>query len=102
MKLSTAIREGSKHHKKASTCFMTDNKTKTCALGAAYYAKTGSLPFEGFDYLDIVDLFPASRKQIKCPIDSSLNISIVRTIAHLNDCGWARENIANWLESEGY
>lgn len=98
--LSELIRIGSKVTNQCTRSYAQPDFRATCAVGAAYFAKTGGdWPEMGKDVrgelglvLDDFCVHPLSKKQGQ----------IFNTITHLNDVhGWSRERIADWLESIG-
>lgn len=103
-KLSELIREGAKLRPQCSGAFFVERMypsvgdelvTGSCALGAAYEAATGMANTD----LDSVDLFNEQMDEYcELPPDAILD-----AVVDLNDNeGDTREEIADWLEREGY
>lgn len=102
MKLSKAIREGAKLRPQGINFMF--NQGRSCALGAALEGI--GLPYYEFKYSakDAVDRFPvlAPFNSMPCPAVrcNETKPALYRIIAHLNDDHqWAREAIADWVES---
>lgn len=86
--LSELIREGAKMHPQASSAYYIDGKT--CALGAAAMAA------------GVMEIVPLSYSQhtwghIDDQFAAISAMEIGKTIIELNDDGWTRERIADWL-----
>ena len=102
MKLSEAIRLGAMMKPKGDGHF--EQAGRTCALGAAMDA-VGLLDAASDIALNIRDVygkhFPVLRSLVRHP-DSRMGVVQWRldaVIVDLNDdCGWTREQIADWVE----
>ncbi len=87
-KLSQAIREGAKLRPQCKSRYFSDYG-ESCALGAAAEA-----------------IYGANRMTFKTEQIDSLGALVpshdfISQIIGKNDCGWSRERIADWLESQG-
>jgi hypothetical protein len=101
MKLSEAIRAGAVKCPQTTGTYYRDGAT--CALGAAYEGAFGQMPATGYlsVYERLVALFPALRTPYDGDGDSE-SWDLRDAIMHRNDSlGWTREQIADWLESQG-
>lgn len=92
LRLSDAIRIGAKLHPQGHSALYENGKT--CALGAAFVATFGRVPAPigaaEPDYMRLYATYPALRK-------------LKRDIWNRNDgYGWTREQIADWVEAQGY
>ena len=86
MKLSEAIRIGAKLRPQSFRGFFRDGGS--CALGAAVHAKTGRASPD----------FPTNWEEF-----FGVPNGLCGEIINLNDRkGWTREQIADWLESQGH
>lgn len=96
---SEAIREGSKLRPQGFGEFHADGKS--CALGAGREAIYGTTEGNQEHYDQIRALFPyMAETYTDCPA-CPLRLSLFVITYHLNDDHrWAREQIANWLETE--
>lgn len=112
-KLSRAIREGAKLRPQCTGDYTLTREIDgqivdcTCALGAAFEAITGRLPLR--DFLDDNDrVLRTIRRstglswtiQVNLPA-GDLQTHPLAATSILNDSGWTREQIADWLESQG-
>ena len=111
MRLSKAIRVGiEQFSKQARGMFFSigipRKSDEACALGCAIYATYGSADESLIhdllaDYPELLDHdeFPAPRgMELKIRMCDNLR-DIIITLN--DDCHWSREQIADWLESEG-
>lgn len=109
MKLSEAIREGAKNAPQSFGAY-SNAKGATCALGAAYEGLSGKrLPpsttsgvlgwlAELLDY-DLCDIHLHDPR----PDSEGYVVPLNAMIFGLNDGShWTREQIADWLETQGY
>lgn len=109
MKLSEAMRIGSKMHPQIQgnyfECDDTNTVTGTCAMGASGFGRGIEIDCDD-DYLDYLDkLFDLELPDdIQLPIDPPpYGRTLGKVIEHMNDTHlWTREAIADWLESIGY
>lgn len=93
LKLSEAMRIGARLRPQCRGDLF--DSVGSCALGAAYEGMTGKT--DAFFHSDVSDLFP----QI-LGVNGDLN-EIGREVLEKNDGdGWTREQIADWLEAQGY
>ena len=116
MKLSEAIREGSKLSKQAfGNLLRADGSGDRCALGAAYHAAginmiltNGARFLTGEVYIpqdasSPFQIFPIFFKSVDLPCDCHSNNSgynVFGAVPHLNDYHrWSREAIAEWVET---
>lgn len=89
LKLSEAIRIGAQIRPQCKGRAFRDGGS--CAMGAAYEAMTGNVwPEDDFGN------FPLIMHDFGAPT------SIVMRVTNMNDNGMTREQIADWLESQGY
>ena len=108
-KLSTFIRLGSKLRLKGIG-LLEDDEGNTCALGAAFHAKSGMSPREYGKMVEVSDkvseMFPQLKNKIIFHIDDYFEerqYTLKQIIIYFNDLlKWPREQIANWLEEKGY
>ena len=101
MKLSEAIREGAKLRPQAYRDYFKEGGS--CALGAAYEITHGQFEFQigGSISVQLDNDFPA----LNAPyVDHVLGeITIRHAITTRNDnLHWTREQIADWLEAQGF
>jgi hypothetical protein len=117
MKLSEAIREGSKIRPQGFLDWfeVRDGQVCSCAMGAAYEAVRPAkaaewielLKEEGelFDDLNFAKLFPGlpTTNTFPCPAcDKWGLLMLTQAAGHLNDDHeWTREAIADWVEGYG-
>lgn len=95
MKLSQAIRIGARLRPQCRRYFFADGGS--CAWGAAYEAVTGRITGHDFPRVfieDIVKFFPQFAESRMAELRS--------IIADMNDHGESREQIADWLEAQGF
>lgn len=112
--LSAAIREGAKKRPMAQGSYFTYNNYEcigSCALGAAYEALTGTAVVEGqlasdeqilntIGFYTETDMYRWVEESDGGPLAE--NHELWRVISILNDfTGWTREQIADWLETQG-
>lgn len=92
MKLSEAIRLGARIRPQCTSgAFFEDGAS--CAFGAAYEAITGyTLPNGSRNGMEISLVIPEYRG----------NLSLADQIIERNDAGYTREQLADWLEGQGY
>lgn len=88
LRLSEAIRIGSKIRPQIRVPNRENITSGSCALGAAYEAVTGKYNPTG-DGRYVLTLF-------------DISAALACRVASRNDAGQSRESIADWLESEGY
>lgn len=102
MKLSDAIRIGSRQTLQAFEIYVTEDG-RTCALGAALIGYGYNLDNISFNY---VSLLLANKgcdltKKVMHPVKDA-DVSLYSAIVTLNDFErWPRERIAHWLEELG-
>lgn len=90
LKLSTAMRIGAQMRPKCMGAFFSQGGS--CAWGAAYEGATGHPLPKGITHgLEIGRVF-----------DKYRDIDFRFKIVSMNDSGQSREQIADWLESQGY
>ena len=100
MKLSEAIREGAKLRPQCTSGEYFDLDGTSCAMGAAFEAETGHTNLSN-DRLE--HAFPELARPTKKPINYGTSGSLEYAIARLNDeYKWTREQIADWVEEQGY
>jgi hypothetical protein len=105
MRLSTAIREGSKV--RPQNCgggyFSKNGEVRSCALGAAYEALGNSPTLSSRVNDALYATFSAEFEHVvACPqLHCDSGLMLLRTmIVHLNDIHfWSRERIADWVQS---
>lgn len=109
IRLSTAIRKGIEHFPvQAKEAFFRRGREGqgACALGCAIYAVYGTTGDEMID--ELVDAYPELWQEehhiqpdgmSKAKIDTETLKDVIVTLN--DDHGWSREQIADWLESEG-
>ena len=106
MKLSEAIRKGSKGTKQAFRTFFGDGSS-CCALGAAYIAcgKRPTSILRGYDAFR-VRVQECIETDLETPTVHPVNnrvFELMLVVADLNDFErWSRKRIADWLESIGH
>ena len=90
MKLSKAIREGAKLRPQGFWRFFPENGVvKSCSLGAAFEATFGHRDYSS--WRDLLPYYP------------ELEGKLVDRIVHMNDVQlMTREQIADWVEEQGY
>lgn len=101
LKLSAALRIGASLR---GQCFMEwySPDGRSCALGAIAEASYGHRKVDGNA---LMETYPALNRTVDMPVDDkgfSERDSLLGVIHRLNDFGWPREQIADWLESQGY
>ena len=97
MKLSHAIKEGSKIRPQCYGALA--KQGKTCALGAAYEFYFGELPQDGnriLDYFRLRTVWP----ELGRPYGP--NRDLEQFITMLADCAMTREQVADEIEAQGY
>jgi hypothetical protein len=95
MKMSMALRLGAAlRHKCIGEWYSPDGGS--CALGAMYEATFMEKKIDGGA---LIARFPQLDEKIQRP--DGIVESLIGAIHHLNDSGWSRESIANWLERRG-
>lgn len=106
-KLSQLVREGNTHKqiKYDWTSQLPDGTWGTCAIGGAACALTGLEPIKlvaDAEYRLRKELYDLEERYAEHPIKKEM-YSVFFIIARLNDdYDWNREQIATWLEREGY
>jgi hypothetical protein len=110
MKLSKAIREGAKLRPQGFSNWFTFPNCEqicSCALGAAYEAIFQPKFKSFFDTkkiktFELENRFPELTRLVKTPISGEIQW-LQNAIGELNDKHkWTRNQIADWVESEGY
>lgn len=114
MKLSEAIRKGIGISKKAIGRYHSPNKSERCVLGAACFGAYG------YDYGDRPDDSPLMGRLLQRTTGINVHMFVPKeiipeevekftprqlwdVIVALNDfTDWTREQIADWLEKEGF
>jgi hypothetical protein len=103
--LSTAMREGAKLRPQAfGGYFQQGTPVKSCAMGAVYEALTGETVLPVWGRLPKKLRSTLSREK-ECPMGCEMQRgrSLLGLVTHLNDDHkWKREQIADWLASQGY
>lgn len=94
LKLSDAIRIGAKLRPQCECELFADGGS--CALGAAYEGITGQT-CESHEYSRVINAFPALRR-----VSGGGMNNLGFSISSRNDSGETREQIADWLESQGH
>lgn len=89
-KLSEAIRIGARLRPQCVGEYFMDGRS--CAYGAAWEAM-GRLPYEKM---------PAAVTQVCEELGFYVPLDVAVKVYSLNDSGWTRERIADWLEGAGY
>jgi len=96
MKLSEAIRIGARMRPQGFADLF-DMAGNSCALGAAYEGATGKT-CSPHEYSKVIQEFPF----LGCGATGRNLSDLAKTIYRMNDRQVKREQIADWLESEGY
>jgi hypothetical protein len=111
MQLSEAIREGAQLRPQCrmQMFLRLGDIIHSCALGAAYEGAGYVARLRGMEKIPITldTLWPKlSTRVVVCPVSgcpSNGRITVRDHIAHLNDeHNWSREQIAEWLEGQGF
>jgi hypothetical protein len=109
MRLSELLREGAKLRPQSFYAYFRfpfglDKPGDSCALGAIYEALTGSINLNGFRVTtELKAKFPELIVTVENPMEEGEKASLALVIARLNDNGgWTREEIAEWLEGQGF
>lgn len=109
MKLSEAIREGAKLRPQTHRRYWQPNGS--CALGAAVEATKGSVAASSVSIREhLNEVWQGLRDTYKyCPVDCcrwqrhEALYDVPAIVVHLNDDhDWTREEIADWVEKEGF
>lgn len=96
MKLSQAIREGAKIRAQAYSSFFVDGRS--CAIGAALEGAGG----EYDEHNAVEPLHHRFPNVIACDKNGYRYTELGSQIYKMNDSGATREQIADWLEAQGY
>lgn len=111
MKLSQAIRTGSLSHKQTSMLLYCPAMNGTCALGAAYFATFDQIPDARIKhtneyYKELVAKHPILNQCVERTrnlkmeyTDAVIKQRLITQIMQMNDCGYTRETIADWVET---
>lgn len=95
LKLSEAIRIGAKFRPQCTGDMFVGGGS--CALGAAFEALTGRTDYYSSDVLPITRYWPSLGREGGFPGE------LMNEITDRNDSGeYTREQIADWLEAQGY
>lgn len=116
MKMSQAMRKGAAIRPKCEAAYFFDdgNVVKSCALGAAlegsgqmdptqYGQSRGPIQLRDFFEVPYFGITGKQCPHAECAQSKGYGHSSIETIVMClnDDCGWSREEIADWLESIG-
>jgi hypothetical protein len=98
MLLSEAIRLGAMSKPQGTGVNSANpSRSSVCVIGAALFAI--GVQCECWDsYDELKKAFPLADQPIICP-KSGIEVTITKALWMLNDDGWTRERIADWVES---